>query len=148
MTSDELRLEDYKCAWELFLENVRAVERNETYAIGAVAVVMSFSIASKDPVFAVGSSVLTLLIAYIGRIRYVGLGIIAREINNYLLLVEQRMGVEGWQTFRRSTEVGNRLRKGRLFLWNALFCALAAFIVLVVVIHWPMIARMRASLPG
>ena len=135
MTEDQLRPEEYKRCWDLFIENIKAVERNEIYAVGAIAAVMGFSLSSHEPLVSIGSSLVAILIAYLGRMRYVGFGIIAGALNAYIQETEQQARIIGWVTYQRQADVGGHLRRMRFLLWKVLLASTTAFALFVTAVH-------------
>lgn len=136
MSGDEFNREEYVQCWGLLLENIRAIERNELYSIGAIAGVMAFSISLKNPMLAMASSAITLFISYLGRMRYFGFGVTAGALNEYILSVEGSADRVGWVGFQRSREVGKRLRDMRFFLWKVIILVSWTFVALLAATHF------------
>jgi hypothetical protein len=127
----DLTAEEYKSCRDLFLENVRAMERNEIYALGAIGAVMVYAISASDPWVAIPSSLIPLAIAVIGRMRYLGFGITAKALNSYLEQVEKEQDGIGWICFQRGTDAGGYLRQSRFLLWRVLVMAACTFALLI-----------------
>jgi hypothetical protein len=97
-----LGAEEYQHCRELMLENIRAMDRNEIYTLGAVAVTTGFSLSSTSDAVAFGSAFIPLALTWIARLRYIGLGNFVRSINDYLREMEFLNPSIGWTTFQRA----------------------------------------------
>jgi len=128
----DLLAEEYKGCRDLFLENVRAMERNEIYSLGAIGAVMVYAVSATDPRIAIPSSLIPLAISVIGKMRYIGFGITAGSLNSYIQKLEAEHDDIGWTTFQRANATGSYLRKSRFLLWRWLFWGSAVFAVLVI----------------
>jgi|tagenome__1003787_1003787.scaffolds.fasta_scaffold20988451_7 hypothetical protein len=126
--SPDLSAEEYRHCRELLLENVRSMDRNEIYTLGAVAVTMVFSLTATNPAVAIGSAMIPLALSYMARLRYMGIGIMTRTLNTFMVRMVKANPSISWTTFERSAKAGKFLRENRVFFWYVLMGGSAVFL--------------------
>jgi len=125
----DLSVEEYNHCRELLLENVRAMDRNEVYTLGAVGATVVFSLAATNAVVAAASAAIPLALSIVARLRYRSIGIMTRVLNSYVAQLEKANPSIGWTTFHRKRKAGVSLRENRVMLWQWLMWGSAAFLV-------------------
>lgn len=128
----DLASEEYQSCRNLFLENVRAIERNEIYCIGASAVVIVFALAQQALATALPAAFVPLFVNILGRMRFIGFGIIASTLNDYLQKLEEADASIGWVSFQRGQQAGGPLQRSRFLLWRMLIGLSAVFPIVVI----------------
>ena len=126
---NDLSAEEYAHTRQLIIENIRSMDRNEVYTLGAVALTMAFSLSASRADIAIGSAVIPLALTYVARLRYLGIGIMIRTLNDFTRRKEQLNSSISWTTFQREVGAGRELRRNRFLFWRALLIGSAAFLV-------------------
>lgn len=126
-TVRNLIIEEYKNCRELIKINIEIIEKNEIYATGAAAAVAVFCISSTNKTVVQFSCWLPLIIAMLGAIRFYGVDIAIRQLNNYIVEIEGRYRQLGWTTSYRKQNRYKILKFTRLLYWLVLCSCSGAF---------------------
>jgi hypothetical protein len=110
------------------------MDRNEVYTLGAVAVTIGFSLSTPSDAVAVCSAMIPIALTYIARLRYVGIGIMVRSLNNFMVQKEASNRSISWNSYQREAGAGAKLRSNRFLFWRVLMFGSAAFLLIRVFI--------------
>jgi hypothetical protein len=122
---------DYEFCQKLLIENISIIERMEIYATGAIAATIVFSASTEGTSLAYVSSLVPILIALIGCLRWIGLSTTISTIGDYLAKYDETLANGGWTKYYRDNKKTWRktsiLKLSRHAIWVILLLVSVGF---------------------
>ena len=124
----DLSVENFKVCRELIVENIRIMERNETYVVGAVAAIIGFGIAQQDRTIFIIHALVAAVVVALGALRFAGLHHVIQLGDEYSRIVEKELATKvRWATYYQEHTHGT-LGKSRLAFWIVLGLLIAFYL--------------------